>query len=172
VSVTLSVTTLDSDLARRLEPRAAQPRARLAAIEALARAGVPVGVNAAPVIPGLTDHELPAILQAAADHGAMWAGYVMLRLPHGVRELFEGWLDTHRPDRKKRVLNRVRDVRGGRLNDPRFGSRMRGRGLYAEQIDQLFRMARSRAGLDRERRPLSTAHFRRPAGGQLELFER
>jgi DNA repair photolyase len=172
VSVTLSVTTLDSALARRLEPRAAQPRARLAAIEALARAGVPVGVNAAPVIPGLTDHELPAILQAAADHGAQWAGYVMLRLPHGVRELFSGWLETHHPDRKKRVLNRVREVRDGRLNDPRFGSRMRGHGPYADQVDQLFRMAQSRAGLDGKRRPLSTAQFRRPRGRQRELFAR
>ncbi len=172
VSVTLSVTTLDAGLARRLEPRAAQPRARLAAIEALARAGVPVGVNVAPVIPGLTDHELPAVLQAAADHGAQWAGYIMLRLPHGVRELFSGWLETHCPDRKQRVLNRVRDVRDGRLNDPRFGSRMRGHGPYADQIEQLFRMARSRAGLDRERRPLSTAHFRRPGKRQHELFAR
>ncbi len=172
VSVTLSITTLDTGLARRLEPRAAQPRARLAAIEALARAGVPVGVNVAPVIPGLTDHELPAILQAAADHGAQWAGFVMLRLPHGVRELFSGWLETHHPDRKQRVLNRVREVHGGRLSDPRVGSRMRGQGLYADQIDQLVRMARSRAGLDRERRPLSTAQFRRPGVRQRELFTR
>ena len=96
----------------------------------------------------------------------------MLRLPHGVRELFSGWLETHHPDRKQRVLNRVREVHGGRLSDPRFGSRMRGQGLYADQIDQLFRMARSRAGLDRERRPLSTAQFRRPGGRQRELFAR
>ena len=172
VSVTLSVTTLDPKLARTLEPRAAQPRARLSAIEALASAGVPVGVNVAPVIPGLTDHELPAILQAAADHGAQWASYIMLRLPHGVRDLFAGWLETHHPDRAQRVLNRVRDVRGGRLNDPDFGSRMRGRGTYADQIEQMFRLARRRTGLDRERTPLSTSHFRRPDHGQLELFAR
>ncbi len=170
VSVTLSVTTLDSRLARELEPRAAQPRARLAAIRVLAEAGVPVGVNVAPVIPGLTDHEIPAILDAAAEAGAASASYIMLRLPHGVQELFANWLEIHRPDRRSRVLNRVRDVRGGRLNDPTFGSRMRGSGLYAEQIDQVFKLARRRAGLERERRELSTAHFRRPAHGQRELF--
>jgi DNA repair photolyase len=170
VSVTLSVTTLDAKLARELEPRAAQPRARLAAVRRLAEAGVPVGVNIGPVIPGLTDHEIPAILEASAEAGAGWAGYIMLRLPYGVRDLFAGWLETHRPDRRTRVLNRVRDVRGGRLNDPTFGSRMRGTGLYADQIDQMFKLARRRAGLERERRELSTAHFRRPSNGQRELF--
>ncbi len=170
VSVTLSVTTLDPDLARVLEPRAAQPRARLAAVEALAKAGVPVGVNLAPVIPGLNDHEIPAIARAAADAGAGWLNYILLRLPHGVKELFEGWLDDHRPERKAKVLSHVRETRGGRLNDARFGSRMRGEGLYAEQIGELVELARRRARLPARGPELSVAAFRRPGGAQLELL--
>lgn len=169
-SVTVSVTSLDSDLARRLEPRAAQPRARLAAIAALARAGVPVGVNVAPVIPGLNDHEIPDVLRAAADAGAGWAGRVMLRLPYGVAELFADWLEDHFPERKSKVLARVRAVRGGRLNDPRFGARMRGEGVFAEGIRDLFQLARDRAGLGERGPELSTASFRQPGGAQLSLF--
>lgn len=168
-SVTLSVTTLDADLARALEPRAAQPRARLAAISSLARAGIPVGVNVAPVIPGLNDHEIPAILEAAAAAGARRAAYVMLRLPFAVRELFERWLEQHYPERKSRVLARIRDVRGGRLNDPRFGSRMRGAGLLADQLRDVFRLSCRRSGLTRGGPALSTAAFRR-GSRQLELF--
>jgi DNA repair photolyase len=170
VSTTLSITTLDPELARVLEPRAAQPRARLAAIEALARAGVPVGVNVAPVIPGLNDHEIPAIVSAAAAAGAGWAAYILLRLPHGVKELFERWLEDHRPDRKRRVLSHIRETRGGKLSDPRFGSRMRGEGLYAEQIRELVELARRRAGLPQRGPELSSAAFRRPGGDQLPLF--
>lgn len=172
-SVTLSVTSLDPDLGRRLEPRAAAPALRLKAVARLAEAGIPVGVNVAPVIPGLTDHEIPRILEAAAEAGALTAGYIMLRLPYAVKELFEGWLDAHFPERKSKVLGRIRQVRGGRLNDPRFGSRMKGEGPYARHVARLFQVARRRAGLDRPRVHLSTAAFRRPArpGGQLPLFE-
>ena len=170
-SVTLSVTTLDADLARTLEPRAAQPRARLAAISRLAREGVPVGVNVAPVVPGLTDHEVPAILRAAADAGASWAGYIMLRLPYGVKDLFGDWLERHRPERRQRVLNRVADVRGGALYDSRWGVRQRGTGLFARQIGELFALSRERAGLAARGPALSGANFRAPRGGQLGLFD-
>jgi DNA repair photolyase len=170
-SVSLSITTLDAGLQRLMEPRASPPRRRLEAVEALAAAGVPVGVLVAPVIPGLTDHEIPAILEAAAVAGAGWAGFVPLRLPLGVADLFEQWLETHFPDRRDRVLGRVRQIRDGRLNDSRFGSRMRGEGVYADGIRALFHLARRRAGLEREWPALSSAHFRRPpAGDQLPLF--
>lgn len=169
--VVISITTLDPDLARRMEPRTSTPARRLEAIETLARAGIPAGVNVAPVIPGLTDHEIPAILKAAARAGARSAGYTMLRLPYAVKELFQEWLTTHFPGRREKVLQRVLDVRGGKLNDPRFGSRMRGEGIYAEQIEALFKLSRRKAGLPEEGPELSTAAFRRPSpGGQLELF--
>ncbi|MFW6088447.1 MAG: radical SAM protein, partial [Gemmatimonadota bacterium] len=167
----LSVTTLDGELARKMEPRAAAPHRRLDAIRRLAEAGIPTGVIVGPVVPGLTDHELPSILEAAAAAGATTASYILLRLPHGVKELFADWLERHYPDRKDRVLGRVRDVRSGRLNDPRFRSRMRGEGPYAEQIRSMFEIARRRHGLDGHAEPLSTAAFRRPApGGQGDLF--
>ncbi|HSM07618.1 MAG TPA: PA0069 family radical SAM protein [Gemmatimonadota bacterium] len=167
----LSVTTLDGELARKLEPRAAAPQRRLDAIRRIAEAGIPTGVIIGPVIPGLTDHELPGILEAAAAAGASSASYILLRLPHGVKELFADWLERHVPDRKEKVLGRVRDVRSGRLNDPRFRSRMRGEGPYAEQIRSMFEIARRRHGLDRRGEPLSTAAFRRQTpGGQGDLF--
>lgn len=168
--VALSVTTLDTDLARKLEPRAASPRERLRAIEELAAAGIPVSVMVAPVVPGLTDHEMPQILEAAAAAGADSAGFVPLRLPGAVAPLFAGWLEAHFPDRKEKVLNRVRGMRGGRLNDPRFGSRMRGEGVFADQIRTLFLAARQRVGLERRGEPLSTAAFRRKGIDQLDLF--
>lgn len=170
-TVRISVTTLDRELARKLEPRAATPPRRLDAIRKLSDAGVPSGVIVGPVIPGLTDHELPAILEASAAAGATTASYILLRLPFGVKELFADWLERHYPDRKDKVLGRVRDVRSGRLNDPRFKSRMRGEGPYAEQIRSMFEIARRRHGLDRRGEPLSTKAFRRPApGGQGDLF--
>jgi len=169
-SVLLSVTTLDVDLARHLEPRAAHPSRRLAAIERLAEAGIPVGVSVAPVIPGLTDHEIPAILKAVANAGATFGGYMILRLPHGVKELFDDWLKRHRPDRRRRVLQRIRDLRAGGLNDTEFGRRMRGTGAYADQIQQLFDTSRRRAGLAPRGPELSTASFRRPGGTQLSIF--
>jgi DNA repair photolyase len=171
VAVTISITTLDDDLRASMEPRTSSPTRRLAAIRTLADAGVPVGVNVAPVIPGLTDAEIPAILGAAADAGASFAGTVVLRLPHAVEEVFLGWLETLDPARARRVLARVREIRGGRLNDPAFGSRMRGTGTYAEQIRSLYRLAARRHGL--ERRPsLSSDAFRVPGRvDQPRLFE-
>lgn len=171
-AVSLSITTLDRHLQRIMEPRTAVPERRLDAIRKLAEAGIPVGVNVAPVIPGLTDHEMPAILEAAADAGATRAGWIMLRLPHGVKDLFETWLGQHFPDRKEKVLNRLRELRGGRLYDSTFGDRMRGHGPFARQVARMFEIACRRHGLNHEHRALSTAAFRRPApGGQLGLFE-
>lgn len=171
-SVAVSITTLDPDLHRRMEPRASHPEQRLRAIEALAAAGVPVGVMAAPVIPGLTDHELPAILAGARAAGACFAGHIVLRLPRNVKALFSAWLERHHPDRKEKVLNRLRSLRGGRLDDPRFGTRMRGSGVYADQIHDLFELAYRRAGFDpdADRPALSTDAFRRPEDAQLRLF--
>ncbi len=170
--VYVSVTTLDPHLSAAMEPRASSPARRLAAVSALAAAGVPVGVLMAPVIPGLTDHEIPAVVRAAADAGATAVGHIPLRLPLGVADLFTAWLERHYPDRRDKVLNRVRELRGGKLNDPRFGHRMRGEGVWAEQMRALFDAARRRAGLAGRRLPdVSTAAFRRPTvGPQLHLW--
>jgi DNA repair photolyase len=168
--VFLSVTSLDGELQRTMEPRASAPDRRLEAIRMLAEAGVPVGVLVAPVIPGLTDHEMPAILLAAAAAGASFAGYVPLRLPYAVKDLFDRWLADHFPDRKEKVLRRIRDLRGGKLNDPRFGSRLRGQGIFAEEIARLFAIACRRAGIVDGRVELSTAAFRRPGDRQLSLL--
>src|SRR5579863_5707416 len=162
VRVFLSITTLDPELARRLEPRASHPRDRLKAVSRLAAAGVPVGVMVAPVVPAITDHEIPRILEAAAAAGARAAGYTVMRLPGAVAGLFEAWLERHFPERREKVLHRIRELRGGRLNDPRFGSRMRGEGIFAQQIRSLFETARHRHGLDQPLPELSTAAFRRP----------
>lgn len=170
-AVFLSITTLDGNLTRILEPRASEPSRRLAAIEALSHAGVPVGVLVAPVIPGLTDHELPSIVEAATRAGAKFAGYVVLRLPFAVAPLFEQWLEQHFPQRKEKVLNRIRALRNGRLNDPRFGSRMKGEGIFAHQLADLFRLACRKAGIPDRRPILSAAAFRRPPGTQPSLFE-
>ena len=171
-AVAVSVTSLRPELQRLMEPRTAAPARRLDAIRQLAAAGIPVRAMVAPVVPGLTDEEIPAILDAVAEAGAVDASFIMLRLPHGVKELFADWLEAHFPDRKRRVLNRVREIRGGRLNDPRFRSRMRGEGVYADQIRQLFETARRRAGLGQRPIKLSAAAFRRPRpDGQLGLFD-
>ncbi|MCX8091178.1 MAG: PA0069 family radical SAM protein [Verrucomicrobiae bacterium] len=169
--VWLSLTTLDADLRRMLEPRTSPPGARLAAIRQLRDAGVPVGVLTAPVIPGLTDHEIPALLKAAAQAGAQFAGYIVLRLPHAVAPLFEEWLTRHCPEKKARVLGRLRALRGGKLYDATFGERMTGRGTWAEQIENLFEVARRHCGLADSGPELSTAAFRRPGGAQLGLFD-
>ena len=171
IAVFLSVTTLDADLARIMEPRASTPALRLEAIRALAQAGIPVGVMVAPTLPGLTDHEMPSIIAAAAQAGARFAGYVVLRLPYAVKSLFERWLEEHMPDRKAKVLNRIRAVRGGKLNDPRFKSRMRGEGIFAEQIAKLFTASCRKAGILGRHPELSTAAFRRPSGSQLSFFD-
>jgi DNA repair photolyase len=169
-SVYVSVTTLDADLAGKLEPRAARPEHRLRAIRLLADAGVPVGVMVAPIIPGLTDHEMPAILDAAAAAGARRAGHVVLRLPYSVKDVFVAWLENHFPSKKERVLSRIRAIRGGKLNVSEWGERMRGEGIFAEQIHDLFAAAVHRSGLNREPAEFSTAHFRRPGGVQMALF--
>jgi len=171
IAAFLSVTTLDADLGRRLEPRAAPPARRLAAIAKLAASDVPVGVLAAPMIPGLTDHELPAILQAAGASGAAFAGYIPLRLPHGVGDLFGEWLTLHAPGRKSKVLSRIRSIRGGALNDPNFVGRMRGEGPWAAEMRDLFELGRRRAGLAASPPRLETAHFRVPGSAQGTLFE-
>lgn len=168
--VNISITTLDRELARTMEPRTTQPGKRLEAIEKLSEAGVRVGVMVAPIIPGLTDHEIAPILQQAAEAGARDAGYTILRLPYGVKDMFKDWLEHHFPDRKDKVLNRLKDMRNGQLNDPRFGHRMGGKGEYAGQISNMFGMHVKKLGLNRDRTSLSTEHFRPGAGSQLDMF--
>ena len=170
--VLLSVTTLDEDLARWLEPRAGRPRRRLAAMRALADAGVPTGVLFAPLIPGLNDHEMEAVLAAAREAGAQDAGWVLLRLPLEVEALFRDWLERHEPGRAGRVFSLLRQMRGGRANDPRFGHRMRGEGPLAEIHRRRFELACARLGLNRTRRSLDCSRFTPPAvsGRQLGLF--
>jgi DNA repair photolyase len=171
VAVFISVTTLDPELRRIMEPRTSPPAARLATIAALAKAGSPVGVLTAPVVPGLTDHELPSIIAAAVESGAKFAGYVTLRLPYAVAPLFEQWLSDHLPGKKDKVLNRIRALRDGKLNNSEFGSRMRGSGIFADQIEALFEVACRKAGILGNSPNLSTTAFRRPGGRQIGLFE-
>lgn len=170
VHVTISVTTLDRQLARVMEPRTSQPHRRLQAIQKLAEAGIPVGVNVAPIVPGLTDHECVSILEAARDAGATQAGYTIVRLPYGVKDLFKDWLEQHFPDRKEKVLNRIRDIRDGKLNDSEFGKRFSGQGNFAKQIGDLFSVHSKRLGLNKHRQSLSTQHFKPAHGKQQELF--
>jgi DNA repair photolyase len=170
-AVFVSVTTLDAQLRKVLEPRTSPPASRLSTIASLSQAGIPVGVLVAPVIPGLTDHEIPAIVSAAVKAGAQFAGYVTLRLPYAVAPLFEQWLAHHFPDRKDKVLNRIRALRDGKLNNSEFGSRMRGEGIFADQIESLFAVARRKAGIEGNHTQLSTAAFRRPEKNQLSLFD-
>jgi DNA repair photolyase len=172
VQVMLSITTLDRSLARKMEPRAATPQKRLDAVSALATAGIPTGVMFAPVIPGLTDHEMESVLEASRDAGASMAGYVLLRLPYEIKDIFQEWLAERVPDRAARVMSHIRAARGGKDNDPHFGSRMVGHGPYAELITSRFRVATHRLGLNQKRIPLDTQLFKAPpaAGDQLTLF--
>jgi DNA repair photolyase len=172
VHVFSSITSLDPDLAARMEPRAARPHRRLDAIATLAAAGVPVAVMIGPVIPGLNDEEIPRILAAAKAAGARGASWVLLRLAHPLDAIFERWLGEHFPGRKSRVLNRIRDTRGGRINDTTWGVRKSGQGPYAQQIAALFAAAARKHGLDRPFPPLRIDAFRRPsrAGDQLALL--
>ena len=172
VGVSISIPTLDPETKRTLEPRAASPQARLRVVQELSRAGVPVGVLVAPIIPALTDHEIEHVLESAVEMGARWASYSMLRLPYEVKDLFREWLDQHHPQRAAHVMSLVQDVRGGRDNDPSFGARMRGTGPVAELIRSRFKVAHRRLGLDAmERFRLDTTLFRRPgiAGAQMSL---
>lgn len=171
VAVGISVTSLEPAIARTLEPRAPRPAKRLEAIRQLAAAGIPMHVNVAPVIPAITDHEIENILEAAADAGAATASYIPVRLPYEVAPLFKAWLEAHFPDRKSKVMGILHDLRGGRDNDPEFGSRMRGQGVWADLLRTRFRKACQRLSLNMgERIALRTDLFRRPAGNQMELF--
>lgn len=171
IGVFLSITTLDRTLARRLEPRASAPWRRLESVRRLSAAGVPVGVMFAPVIPALNDSEMEAVLAAAAERGARFAGYTLLRLPHEVKDLFREWLAAHYPLKAAHVMSLIRQARGGRENDPRFGARMRGQGEYAQMLAQRFRLACRRLGLNREELALDTTRFRPPPPAQLGLFD-
>ncbi|HEX4986975.1 MAG TPA: PA0069 family radical SAM protein [Burkholderiales bacterium] len=170
-AVFISVTTLDHDLARRMEPRASAPSRRVEAIRRVARAGVPVGVMVAPVVPFLTDASMEAILEAGRDAGARSAGYVLMRLPYEVKDLFKAWLVHHYPLKAEHVMSRVRQMRDGRENDPGFGSRMRGSGEFADLLRLRFDKACRRLGLNEHRRVLDTGQFRPPRpDGQMDLF--
>ena len=179
VNVFMSVNNLDHDIARRLEPRCVAPQRRIEAIRALAQAGVPVGVLVAPVIPFLTDDQIEAVLEAAYAAGATQAGYVVLRLPYEVKTLFRDWLERHYPLKAKHVMSRVHELRGGRDNDPNFGSRMRGQGEFAALLAKRFEIAKRRIGYDARSRmlrnaSLDTTLFRVPAQAtaakQMSLF--
>jgi DNA repair photolyase len=169
-AVNLSITSLDGELAKVLEPRASPPARRLAAVRELSEAGIPVRVMFAPVIPGLNDHEMPQLLAAAAEAGAKSAGYVLLRLPWAVAPLWEEWLERHRPGFRDKIMSRIRDARGGKRYDARWGKRQTGEGVWAEQIASMFEIASRKAGLDQPLPPLSLEHFRRP-GAQMTLWE-
>jgi len=168
VSVCLSITTLNKDLARRMEPRTSTPEQRLHTIEQLAKERIPVSVNAAPVIPGLNDEELPSILREASLRGAKWAGYTMLRLPYSVKELFVDWLKREYPEKYEKVLNRIRDVRNGEMNDSAFSARMRGTGEIALSIEQLFRASCKKYGLNSANASLNTEKFIRPSSNHKQ----
>ncbi|MGH7799706.1 MAG: PA0069 family radical SAM protein [Thermodesulfobacteriota bacterium] len=168
--VALSITTLDPKLARVMEPRASQPNLRLKAIQKLAENGIPVTVLVAPVIPGLTDHEIPRIIEKAVDAGAQKAGYLMLRLPYGVADLFQHWLEQHFPDKKSKILNRIRAIRSGKLYSSVFHERMRGEGIFANQVDKLFEISCRKTGIAGNKIHLSSDAFYRLDTGQLKLF--
>jgi DNA repair photolyase len=170
VAVAISVTSLDPKIHRTLEPRAARPEKRLAAIRALSDVGVPVNISVSPIIPAITDHEIEAVLEAGAEAGAVSASYIPIRLPHEVAPLFRGWLDVHYPDRAAKVMHIIQNMRGGRDNDPRFGTRMRGEGLWADLIRQRFRRMARKLGLNKARIMLRSDLFQQPDNGQLRLF--
>jgi DNA repair photolyase len=170
VTVAISITTLSADTKRALEPRTASPQARLRVLRELNAAGVPAGVMVAPVIPVITDHEMEAILAGAAEAGARWAGYVLVRLPYEVKDLFREWLAEHFPDRAAHVMALIRDMRGGQDNDPRFGSRMRGKGPLAELLRSRFKLACGRLGLNAgSREQPERTHLFRPPGRAEQL---
>ncbi len=166
--VDISITTLDNELSSKMEPRASSPSKRLSAIEACANAGVPVGVMVSPIIPGLTDHELPAILKAAYDAGARYANSIVVRLPGAVQPIFLDWLARHYPDRAARIENQIRDMRNGQLNDSRFFERYRPQGARAEQIRSMFDLHKRKLGYESSPK-LDASHFKRP-GEQMSLF--
>ncbi len=172
VKVAISVTTLDADLARRMEPRASTPMKRLSALEILSKAGIPTVVMMGPIIPGLNDSEIESVLKAARNAGVKEAGYTMLRLPLEVKEIFKDWLEKEYPDRAAKVMSLVRSVRGGKENDPNFGTRMAGQGPYAWTIGRRFQLAAQRLGLNVNRVKLRTDLFEKPIqkGQQMRLI--
>jgi len=171
VHVMISITTLRDKIASVMEPRTSMPARRLDAVEKLSKAGVPVGIMVAPIVPGLTDEELTAIVEVAANRGATRAGYILLRLPGPVAPLFEDWLDRVMPERKDKIIGRIKDVRSGKLNDPRFGHRMRGEGVWAQTLSNLFELVCRRHQLNQKCPPLRTDLFIRQPSNQLNLFE-
>lgn len=168
-SVMISITTLRNDLAQVMEPRASRPEDRLKAVRRLREAGISVGVMVAPVIPALNDEEIPAILQAAVEAGAQCAAYTVVRLPYAVKDLFQDWLIRNFPDRKNKILHRIEAVRGGKLNDPRFGLRMSGEGIFADQIGSLFQAASKKLKFENRWPHLNSSAFEKPGEKQLEL---
>jgi DNA repair photolyase len=170
--VAVSVTTLDANIARDLEPRTSQPEARLRTIRTLSEAGIPARVMVAPIIPGLNDAEIPAILDAARQAGAVSAGYILLRLPYAVKSIFQEWLQRTQPTRAERIEALIRSTRDGKLSDSRWGTRFRGTGEIADQIRQTFKVFSRKCGLDQPGPPLDTTHFRPPIprNGQMRLF--
>ncbi len=167
----ISITTLDARLTGVMEPRTSRPHLRLKTIERLSEAEIPTMVLIAPIIPGLTDHEIPQIVQSAANAGAERAGYVMLRLPHTVSELFIEWIENHFPNRKNKVLNRIKSVRKGNLSSSQFGSRMVGEGIFAEQVKNLFEISCRKTGINYGKIRLSVDHFNNPYSKQQKLFK-
>jgi DNA repair photolyase len=167
--IAISITTLDTDLARIMEPRTSSPAARFRTVEKLSSAGIPVHVNLAPMIPGLNDHELPQLIQAAAEHGAVSVGMQIVRLPGAVADIFANWLDNYYPTQKEKILNRIRATREGKLNNTDFKSRMRGSGILADSILQTFKIWAKRCKLDGGMPKLDETLFR-PPSGQMRLF--
>lgn len=170
ISVMLSITTLDKELTSKMEPRTSVPERRLNVVEKMAEAGIPVGLNIAPVIPGLNDNEIPKILKLSAERGASFAGYTMLRLPYSIKEIFIEWLDRELPDRKEKILNKIREMRGGKLNEAEIGKRFEGQGEQADAIRKLYRLSCKKYGLNERDMDLTTEHFKRRTGTQLEIF--
>jgi DNA repair photolyase len=170
VTVIVSITSLNNELIHTMEPRTSTPAKRLEAVKLLANNGIPTGVNVAPVIPGLNDEEIPSILKAASEHGAKYAGYTIVRLSHSIKDLFLDWLRREMPQRAPKIINRIREVRNGELNDTTWNVRMRGEGAYAKMIQELFKLNCEKYGLNKEEVTITTEHFRREHKRQLELF--
>lgn len=170
VRVVLSITSLDKELIGTLEPRTSRPNKRLKAVQELSEAGIPVHVNIAPIIPGLTDDEIVPIMEAAKTAGAGSVSYTILRLPYAVKDIFLKWLEDHEPNRKQKVVNKIKSLKNGALNRSEFGKRFHGEGAYGEQIRQLLAIHRKRLGMDRVIDPLNNGAFRRPSTDQLTLF--
>lgn len=170
VRVAVSITSLDKCITDSMEPRTSRPQKRLRAVRELTEAGIPVHVNIAPIIPGLTDDEIVPIMEASAEAGAKSVSTIVIRLPFGVKDLFVKWLEDHHPNRRNKVINKIKSLKNGRLNRPDFGERFRSEGAYADQINKMVEIHARRLGLNKEREPLNTSAFRRPETDQLNLF--